>query len=149
MNRDGNLQKILSELAHALPRDVSGQAEEDMLVVFRARRARSRRMRIYAVATAACLIAALTWFMTSPTAERVPPSDESYQAFTAGFVPTPYAESGVPIEEAVIVRVQLPRSELGRLGVPLTASAGPNGKVSADLLIGQDGITRAVRIVGN
>jgi hypothetical protein len=32
------------------------------------------------------------------------------------------------------------------MGVPSVANA-PNGRISADLLVGQDGVTRAVRFV--
>ena len=144
MNGGGDLQQTLSRLTGVLPRDVSGEAEQNMLAAFRARRASKRRMRVYALVAAACLVLALTWFVSVP--HRAHPAADTYQAFS-GFVPLPYAESDVPLEEAVIVRVQLPRSELGRLGLPLAVTTGANSNISADLLIGQDGITRAVRIV--
>jgi hypothetical protein len=73
-------------------------------------------------------------------------TNDSYAAATAGFVSLPYAESGVPMEDAIIVRLRLRASELGRLGVPVGVPA-TNGSISADLLVGQDGVARAVRLV--
>jgi hypothetical protein len=73
-------------------------------------------------------------------------ANESYAAGTAGFVALPYAESGVPMEDAIIVRFRLRASELGRLGVPAGLST-TTGSISADLLVGQDGVARAVRLV--
>ncbi|MBV8572963.1 MAG: hypothetical protein JO319_20260 [Acidobacteriaceae bacterium] len=147
MNRP-DLQESLSRLADSLPREAGPAVERNLLVVFRAQRSRSRRRFLLAAATAACLVAALFgWFATrhpSPAGQEIP-GIAAYESPSAGFVALPYAESDVPIEEAVIVRVQVQRSELRSLGVPLPP---PNGKrrVSAEFLVGQDGIARAVRL---
>jgi hypothetical protein len=149
MNDHAKLRDALSRLAAEAPHNVSQSAEDRMLAAFRARRAGPRRMWMYGVAAAACFIFALTWLVThpSPQALRTPSlSVDSYERVPAGFVPLPYAESDVPLEEAVIVRVELQRSQLGRLGIPVSAPA-IDGRVSADLLVGQDGVTRAVRLV--
>jgi hypothetical protein len=61
------------------------------------------------------------------------------------FVLLPYGQNDVPLEHPVIVRIQVPEAELSGFGVPLPAL--PKGvTVEADLLIGQDGIARAVRV---
>jgi hypothetical protein len=65
---------------------------------------------------------------------------------TSGFITLPYAQSGVPLEQPVIVRVDIPVSELGMMGVRVTPSRVKE-RVRADLLIGQDGVARAVRVV--
>lgn len=146
MNKNSDLQDALSKLAEVLPHDVSRMAEERMLNAFRARPRRLRRKWLYAAAIAACAILAFTWLLTAPSRQRPSPAYDTNQTLTAGFVPLPYAQSDVPLEEAVIVRVQLPRSQLLRLGVPLAPSAA-QATVSADLLVGQDGVARAVRLV--
>jgi hypothetical protein len=64
----------------------------------------------------------------------------------SGFIALPYAQSDVPLEQPVIVRVQIPASQLGGMGMPLGHLAAEE-KVNADLLVGQDGIARAVRVV--
>jgi hypothetical protein len=50
------------------------------------------------------------------------------------------------MEQPVIVRVQIPASQLGGMGIPF-AHVAAEEKVNADLLVGQDGIARAVRLV--
>jgi hypothetical protein len=63
-----------------------------------------------------------------------------------GFIPLPYGEgSPAPAEEQVI-RVRLPDSVLEEIGLP--APNGPAARyVTADVLLGEDGIARAIRIV--
>jgi len=61
-----------------------------------------------------------------------------------GFIPLPYAASGVPMGQPIIVRMNLPMSEFG----PAGAAVLPNSSsqhLAADFLIGQDGVARAVR----
>lgn len=97
---------------------------------------------------AACLALAIGWLWARQSApvETTSATNESYYAPPPGFVALPYAQSGVPLEQAVIVRVQLHSGELRMLGMPApVARAGE--RMSADLLVGQDGIARAVRLV--
>lgn len=50
-------------------------------------------------------------------------------------------------DAAQIVRVELPRSSLFALGVDLPIENQAAAKIKADLLIGEDGVMRAVRLV--
>jgi hypothetical protein len=50
-------------------------------------------------------------------------------------------------DAAQIVRVELPRSSLFALGVDLPIENQNTTKIKADLLIGEDGVMRAVRVV--
>jgi len=61
------------------------------------------------------------------------------------FVPTKLA-SEQPLESVRIVRVSLPGGALTRYGVP-ASEISANAEVTADLLVGQDGIARAIRVV--
>ena len=61
------------------------------------------------------------------------------------FVPTKLA-SEQPLESVRVVRVSLPSGALASYGVPSSVSA-TGGEVTADLLVGQDGIARAIRVV--
>lgn len=45
-----------------------------------------------------------------------------------------------------MVRVELPRSALARFGLPVNAEQ-PGGRVKADVLLGEDGMARAIRFV--
>ena len=64
---------------------------------------------------------------------------------TTSFVTWPRATAGPPLESGSVVRVSLPVSILPALGLWPPPSAG--SEVPADLLVGQDGFARAVRLV--
>ena len=51
-------------------------------------------------------------------------------------------------EDGQIVRVELPRSSLFAMGIDVPVENEKNNKVRADLLIGDDGVMKAVRLVG-
>ena len=64
----------------------------------------------------------------------------------AGFVPVP-AAAGLPqFESGVIVRVALPVTALPSYGVDISP-ASSDQPVEADVLLGQDGLARAIRLV--
>ena len=56
------------------------------------------------------------------------------------------ASAAPPLESGQLVRVQLPRSALASFGLPLSAERG-NEPVKADVLLGNDGLARAIRFV--
>jgi hypothetical protein len=66
-------------------------------------------------------------------------------AVAAGFVPWPGAVVLPPFESGELVRTELPVTVLPLLGLA-DGQASPDGFVKADLLIGQDGMVRAVRL---
>ena len=131
--------------------------EERLNDGLRRRRNRLLGQRAGAVALAATLSFAL--FQTS-TMRSIPQTelvDESVaDAITeamnmsaddeADFVPTKFA-SEQPLEAVRVVRVSLPGSALPNYGLPPDTAANAGGEVTADLLLGQDGIARAIRIV--
>ena len=56
------------------------------------------------------------------------------------------APDATPLESGQLVRVQVPRAALASLGLPLNAERG-NEPVKADVLLGGDGLARAIRFV--
>jgi hypothetical protein len=60
------------------------------------------------------------------------------------FVPWPGAAARPPFESGELVRIDLPASVLPSLG--LWSAAAPDAVVQADVVIGQDGYARAVRL---
>ena len=56
------------------------------------------------------------------------------------------APAATPLEGGQLVRVQLPRAALASLGLPLNAER-ENELVRADVLLGNDGLARAIRFV--
>jgi hypothetical protein len=71
------------------------------------------------------------------------PADNEY---AEEFVPVPYADDPAALEGGAIVRVTLPRSALASFGLPITESDGTD-RVSADLVVSQDGTPQAIRLV--
>jgi len=62
------------------------------------------------------------------------------------FIPIPYAPDFRAEDPAAIVRVKLPRYSLQTVGLPFNPERA-NERIDADVLMGQDGIARAIRFV--
>ena len=71
---------------------------------------------------------------------------ETAAAEDAGFVPVPYGEGLSADDSGLVVRVSMTRSALGSLGYPVDEMNGAD-VIQADLLVGEDGWPRAVRLV--
>lgn len=139
MKNSADFEQALRRLGDALAREAGPATEQRLIAAFRARRNQSRHAISYWAILAAGLALSFVWFRAhhSPNpAQPIRPAIDNYASATAGFIALPYAQSDVPLEQAVIVRVKLQ-----------LAPASPSGTISADLLIGQDGVARAVRLV--
>jgi hypothetical protein len=64
----------------------------------------------------------------------------------AEFIPLPYADEDAPLGAGEMVRVRLSESALGVLGLPVTEESNTQA-VTADIVIGEDGVARAIRFV--
>jgi hypothetical protein len=73
---------------------------------------------------------------------RVPQQEPDEQVFFL----IPYVEPLMPTERAEVVRVDMPVSALAGLGIPITG-ADPNRRLTADLILGENGLAHAVRVV--
>jgi hypothetical protein len=62
------------------------------------------------------------------------------------FIPLLQGGQFAPAEGGHLVRVEMPRSALASFGLPVNAEAA-GGRVKADVLLGEDGIARAIRFV--
>ena len=62
------------------------------------------------------------------------------------FMPLTYDGSFAQRDDGQLVRVELPRSALHSFGLPVSAERG-GGRVKADVLLGHDGVARAIRFV--
>lgn len=125
-----------------------------MLAAFDAHHARPRRrVSVPAWAAAAALvvvIVSLNWLVVQPPRlSRLPKTAQQGNADTpadlAGFVAWPGSSAWPPLESGSLMRVDLPVSLLPTLGLSAPSSAA--GLVPADIVVGQDGLARAVRLV--
>ena len=82
------------------------------------------------------------------SAENVAASLQDEDEYATEFVPVPYADDPAALEGGAIVRVTLPRSALPSFGLPITESDGTD-RVSADLLVSEDGTPQAIRLVSD
>jgi hypothetical protein len=72
-------------------------------------------------------------------------SKRSHRA-DVSFYALPSASDLPPVENAMVVRVQLPLSSLRLMGLPVSEESSTE-RVQADVLVGQDGLARGVRFV--
>jgi hypothetical protein len=63
------------------------------------------------------------------------------------FVPVPYAPPLAPGERVDVVRTELDSRALSRMGVNIQIASAASDRLNADVVIGQDGLPRAVRVL--
>ena len=154
---DRELSDILRSIrdedaALAASSEVESRLRADVESIAHARR---RRVAIVTLAAAAVLAIAVAvpWKRSADNAAAGQPTSAPAQRgeMATAFFPLTY--SSLPISNAQLVRVQVPRSALASFGlapidVPDRTSGGaPAATVSADVLVGEDGVARAVRFV--
>jgi hypothetical protein len=154
MNENPELLEALRALAADGPRQAPRHVEEQLLAQFRRHRRRRNLATwgpAFSVAVAAG-IALLLWIggarpkpapIPAAVAASVAPALE--EEADASFYPLPEAEALPAVENAMVVRVQLPVSSLQLMGVPMGEERA-GASVEADLLLGQDGLARGVRL---
>jgi hypothetical protein len=129
---------------------VAGALRAEVRAIAQARR---RRTLAAALATAALLTVAVgvpAWRARHPplaVADSVPRGSATSTEVATAFFPLTY--SSLPVSNPQLVRLEVPRSALASFGLaPIDApDAGSSGTVQADVLVGEDGVARAVRFV--
>lgn len=121
---------------------------EDVRALGRARRA--ARVKLYALAASlAVATTASVWHVATRSAsvasDRVSTTTNDAEVATAFY---PLAYGTLPVTRGNIVRLRVSPSAFTALGVePLTRTGSPSDVVLADVLVGEDGLARAVRFV--
>ena len=152
MNAD---ERELLEGMHALasegPRQAPREVEARLLAEFR-KQSRLRRARAWlsaaSIAGIAAAIAVLIWIgpFGPKSVALAPDTTALFDETTAGFYPLPDADGLPPVESAMVVRVQMPMASLELIGFPINQDRVAD-RVEAEVLLGQDGLARAVRLV--
>jgi hypothetical protein len=62
------------------------------------------------------------------------------------YIPLTYLADATAMESGMVLRVELPPSALVRMGLPAPVER-TDSRVKADLIVGDDGVPRAVRFV--
>lgn len=131
---------------------VEARLREEVRAVARARRRRAAGASVAAAASLAVLVSVPVW-------KRVQRAQDASQAVATAtgrdgaqgasevateFLPLPY--STVPMTNGEVVRLEVPRGALVSFGLA-PADASALGTVTADVIVGEDGLARAVRFV--
>ena len=151
-NDTRTLTGVLREMADEDAGQGSSALVEDRLRgEVRALRAARRRSRLTFAALAATLILALLTplaLLRQATAGGASRQASPAPALDAPFLATPYAGSFTG--EGHLVRVEVPANTLTAFGAaaPAARDRRDNAPVLADVLIGEDGVARAIRFVG-
>ena len=146
------LSRDLRALADADPSEAPGELRARLLIEFRRHSARKRRMAWLPAAGIGAIAAAIllfVWMPKQPTAVSNPVGQSlllTAEDTDADFYPLPEADGLPPIENATVVRVQMPLASLQLMGVAVN-EVGAAEPIEADILLGQDGLARAVRLV--
>ena len=159
------LLKGLRALAAMEPRQASPRVEQTLRATFRARAERKRRSVLgwsaagFVAIAAAIVVLLLARFPRSRGVESPQVVSKAPAASMAGvqnavvrtdelagsFYPLAEADELPPVETTLVVRVQLPVSSLELMGFPVDEDAGAE-PVQAEVLLGQDGLARGVRL---
>ena len=79
-------------------------------------------------------------------ATEIQPALSANEEITTEFLPITYGSNLSQLDDGQVVRVELPRSALQSFGLPLNAERAGE-RVKADVLLGHDGVARAIRFV--
>ena len=112
--------------------------------------ARDRRrtlMKAYGLAAGLVIATAIpVWQLSGRTAGELSTGAAAPTEIATVFYPLRY--SAIPVTQGSVVRLELSPTALAALGVePPQWTDSPRGTVVADVLVGEDGLARAVRFV--
>jgi hypothetical protein len=104
----------------------------------------------YGAMAAAALVAAIAipaWRLSRRSPEGAKAEGAKAEEIVTDFMPLTYSD--VPFSAGQLVRLQVPRTALASFGLtpPDTAQTPSTGTVPADVIVGDDGLARAVRFV--
>jgi hypothetical protein len=140
---DDAMHRLAGELAEA---EVPSHVESAVLAEF-GRSQRHRRVKAWGLAAAAVAASLTTVWIARDRPVRKPATPAVVETEAEQpFVPIPYVLPPAPYERVEIVRMQVPVAALISAGVPV-GSADPGAQAEADVLVGQDGRPRAVRLI--
>jgi hypothetical protein len=152
-------QNLFTLLRHDICRRTEQEALRTMPVLRHSPVRTARRTWALAAASIGLVAAALAWQFASQRAGRSIPAHQAERASGLQYVGVagtadvmnafyPLQYSTVPVTNGQIVRIEVPRSAPAAFGLdPVNFVRAKRGGVLADVVVGEDGLARAVRFV--
>jgi hypothetical protein len=155
---------------HDRQREASEEIETRLMAEFRKRRARSRRKGILLAGLAIAAAITLFFLRTEPQPKQVTPVPVTQQPIAVVAAPEPPSkatpkarpirrqprevvtqffpllDAAPPFERGELLRVMVPASTMRSVGLPVNEER-LGDRVYADVLVGQEGLARAIRFV--
>jgi len=78
--------------------------------------------------------------------EQFSPAQAAVREVATPFFDLPFSDAALPLDQATVIRVELPRSALELTGLPVDEDRR-NQRIRADLVLGADGLARAIRFL--
>ena len=136
-----NRLRAVSDAVDAYSMTLGSPAGQRSALVAATRAQETRTYWRFAATAAALILAAGIGFLLSRP-PKTPP--RVLQMAADAFIDLPYSDENLSGEGAVVLQVELPRTAVALAGMPV--SDGPaNGRVKAEVLVGADGLARAIR----
>ena len=160
LQRQRALAAGLSQMAeHAKSNEAPARVEQRLVRAFRSQSGRrpqpvGHNWAPWAAAAAMALVA-VSWIVSRPAKPTGPAVPVQAMADLADpesnlvFIPLPYGSADstaiAPEEDADLVRVEVPRTALVALGLPVALSG--SARIEAEVALGADGMLEGIRIV--
>ena len=119
----------------------------EVQAIAEARRRRTMRLSLAAAATLATVLAVPAWRSLQSRPDLPVAADGAVvtRELVTEFFPLRY--SNVPARGGYVVRMQVPRTALASFGATAPAGISNDPNILADVVVGDDGLARAVRFV--
>jgi len=130
--------------AEDAPLDVSPGRDANLRRAVKAIRTRRRRRYAAALVLAAALLLAVMVPGRPPVTTPTPHRAAASEVRTA-YLPLTYGD--LPMAEGRVIRLEVPRTTLVTFGLAAVDVAESSEMVLADVVVGEDGLARAVRFV--
>jgi hypothetical protein len=78
--------------------------------------------------------------------KHAPPAVVAAEEIATPFFALPFSDAALPLDQAEVIRVELPRSALELTGLPVDEDRR-HERIRADLVLGADGLARAIRFI--
>jgi hypothetical protein len=147
MNRlDDAMSRLAADLGRGAPLEVALEVERSVLAEFdRVQRRKRGRVWIASAGAVAASVAAVWFAENRPVEKAVAPTAVESEA-ERPFVPIPYVLPPDPYERVEVVRMRMPVAALIAAGFQMQ-TADQSAEAEADVVVGQDGRARAVRLI--